>query len=89
MQDLEDLKAFAAESGAEEGHDLKHWDVTFWAERLREAKYSINDEELRPYFALPSVLEGMFGLAHKLFGVTIEAVDGKAPVSPEEIAGLF
>ncbi len=35
--------------------DLKWWDVTFWAERLREAKYSLNEEELRPYFALPNV----------------------------------
>ncbi len=34
---------------------LKWWDVSFWAERLREAKYSLNEEELRPYFALPNV----------------------------------
>ncbi len=32
----------------------------FWAERLREAKYSISDEQLRPYFALPNVLHGLF-----------------------------
>ena len=32
----------------------------FWAERLREAKYSISDEQLRPYFALPNVLNGLF-----------------------------
>ena len=32
----------------------------FWAERLREAKYAITDEQLRPYFALPSVLDGLF-----------------------------
>ncbi len=36
------------------------WDVTFWAERLKEAKYAISDEELRPFFALPNVLEGLF-----------------------------
>ncbi len=36
------------------------WDFPFWAERLREAKFSISDEELRPYFALPSVLKGLF-----------------------------
>jgi hypothetical protein len=35
-------------------------DVTFWAERQREAKYSISDEELRPYFALPNVLAGLW-----------------------------
>ena len=40
--------------------ELRHWDVGFWAERLREAKYSISDEQLRPYFALPNVLSGLF-----------------------------
>ena len=34
---------------------LKWWDVSFWSERLREAKYAINEEELRPYFSLPQV----------------------------------
>lgn len=40
--------------------ELRHWDVTFWAERLREAKFAITDEQLRPYFALPNVLDGLF-----------------------------
>ncbi len=34
--------------------------MAFWAERLREAKYNIKDEQLRPYFALPNVLNGLF-----------------------------
>ena len=40
--------------------ELRQWDVSFWAERLREAKFNITDEELRPYFALPNVLKGLF-----------------------------
>ena len=40
--------------------EVRHWDVTFWAERLREAKYEISDEQLRPYFSLPNVLQGLF-----------------------------
>lgn len=40
--------------------ELLHWDVSFWAERLREAKFNITDEQLRPYFALPNVLDGLF-----------------------------
>jgi oligopeptidase A len=40
--------------------ELLWWDVAFWAERLREAKYDLKDEELRPYFALPAVLDGLF-----------------------------
>ncbi|KAJ4776364.1 Oligopeptidase A-like [Rhynchospora pubera] len=80
VKDIEEMKAFAKESGAPEANDIDHWDVNYWSERLREAKYDINEEELRPYFALPKVLDGLFTLANKLFGVSIEAADGLAPV---------
>ena len=74
----EQLEAFAHECGQEE--PLRHWDVFFWAERLRERRYAYTDEELRPYFPLPRVLEGLFGLAERLFDVRIRAADGQAPV---------
>lgn len=80
LKDLEDLKVFAKEQGAEEGENMCLWDVAFWSERLREAKYSINEEELRPFFSLPRVIDGLFGLAKTIFGVNIEAADGLAPV---------
>jgi len=76
--DLADVQAHAKAQGFAE--ELKWWDVTYWAERLREAKYSISDEELRPYFALPNVLAGLFQLAKRLFGVDIVPADGEAPV---------
>jgi oligopeptidase A len=79
-QDLEELKAFAAAQGAPEANDWKHWDTSFWAERQREARFNFNAEELRPYFPLPQVLAGLFNLAQRLFGVTITAADGQAPV---------
>ncbi|MBW4551843.1 MAG: M3 family metallopeptidase [Aphanocapsa sp. GSE-SYN-MK-11-07L] len=79
-QEIETLKAFAQSQGAAEAADLKPWDVSFWAERQREAKFAFNAEELRPYFALPQVLEGLFSLVQRLFGVTIAAADGQAPV---------
>ncbi|MGH2415223.1 MAG: M3 family metallopeptidase, partial [Microcystaceae cyanobacterium] len=47
VRDLEDLKNFA------QADELKHWDISFWAERQREAKFAFNAEELRPYFPLP------------------------------------
>lgn len=80
LKDLEDLKAFAKERGAEEGEDMRHWDVSFWSERLREAKFDISEEELRPYFSFPKVMHGLFSLAKNLFGVEVEAADGLAPV---------
>ncbi|KAG8073029.1 hypothetical protein GUJ93_ZPchr0006g45491 [Zizania palustris] len=80
VQDMEDLKVFANGSGSLEANDLAHWDLTFWSERLRESKYDINEEDLRPYFALPKVMDGLFSLANKLFGVSVEPADGLAPV---------
>lgn len=73
-----ELEAFARAAGGPAR--LHHWDVPYWAERLREQRFSLTDEELRPYFPLPRVLEGLFALAHELFGVRIEAADGATPV---------
>lgn len=78
VRDLEEVTEFAKSQGFE--GQLMHWDVSFWAERLKESKYAISDEELRPYFALPNVLNGLFGLAKRLFDVDIEAADGQAAV---------
>ncbi|MBW4489052.1 MAG: M3 family metallopeptidase [Trichocoleus desertorum ATA4-8-CV12] len=83
VKDLADLKAYAASKG--ESGELKHWDVSYWAERQREEKFAFNDEELRPYFPLPQALDGLFGLAKRLFGVTITATDGQAPVWHEDV----
>ncbi|HIK31748.1 MAG TPA: M3 family metallopeptidase [Oscillatoriales cyanobacterium M59_W2019_021] len=82
-QELAELQAFATAKGYT--HELKHWDISYWAQRQREAKFDFTDEELRPYFPLPQVLEGLFGLAKRLFGVTVTAADGEAPVWQEEV----
>ncbi|MGL4619255.1 MAG: M3 family metallopeptidase [Chroococcidiopsis sp.] len=84
-QDLEDLRTFAASKGAPEGSNLQHWDIAFWAERQREEKFAFSAEELRPYFPLPQVLDGLFTLVNKLFGVTVTATDGQAPVWHEDV----
>ncbi len=79
-RDLQDLDDFAASAGAPEAGDLALWDVAFWAERLREHRFDYSEEDLRPYFPLPVVLEGLFALAGRLFGVEIAPADGEAPV---------
>ena len=48
------------------------WDIAFFAERLRERTYSYSEAELSEYFNLPDVLRGLFALAERLFGVTVE-----------------
>ncbi|XP_058069504.1 probable cytosolic oligopeptidase A [Magnolia sinica] len=85
VQDMEDLKTFSKDKGAEEANDLNHWDTGFWSERLREAKYDINEEELRPFFSLPKVMDGLFSLAKMLFDINIESADGLAPVWNKDV----
>ena len=50
---------------------LEPWDVLFVAERMRRARYDLDEEELRPYFPMHRVLEGMFEVARRLFGVVV------------------
>jgi oligopeptidase A len=85
QQDLEDLRSCARTAGAAEAENLCHWDLAFWAERLREQRYDFNDEELRPYFPLPRVLDGLFALVQRLFGIQIRRADAEAPVWHEDV----
>ena len=85
QQDLEALRNCAGTASAAEADNLCHWDLAFWSERLREQRYDFNDEELRPYFPLPRVLNGLFTLAQRLFGVQIRPVPGEATVWHEDV----
>ena len=79
--DLEALRGFALERRIlPEGDRVELWDVAFLAERLREARFDYSEEALRSYFPLPRVLEGLFALAKRLFGVSIVSADGETSV---------
>lgn len=69
--ELEELQAWSKQHyGAEQ---LEVWDIPYYSEKLREAKYSVSQEALRPYFTLPKVLDGLFAVAGQLFGIQVEA----------------
>ena len=70
VKEYEELEALADESGQNE--KFMQWDISFWSERLKEKRFQFTDDELRPYFPMPKVLEGMFGLAEYLFGISIK-----------------
>ena len=80
LEELAELTTFARSTSGDAGLTLQLWDIAFWAERLRESRYSYTDEELRPYFSLPKVLDGLFALTERLFGVRVTAVDGSTSV---------
>jgi oligopeptidase A len=84
QKELADLREFALKQGCKD--ELQLWDLSFWSERLRESQYEYKEEELREYLAYPVVLQGLFQLAHRLFGVTIvEAPAGQTPVWHEDV----
>lgn len=66
------LHAFRREVEGPQAPALQPWDVAYWAEKQRRARFDFDDEALRPYFALPRVLEGLFELVQRLYGVRIE-----------------
>ena len=70
QQDLTELRAFAAEQGV---HDLQTWDVGYYSEKLREARYGFSDEEVKQYFPESSVLAGMFKVVETIYGLKIHA----------------
>ncbi len=63
-REFAELEAFA-------GRPLQAWDVAYYSERLQQQRHSVSQEELRPYFPLPRVLDGLFEVAERLFGVHI------------------
>lgn len=72
--EVRELLRFAAETlGIDE---LEPWDLAFALEKLRLARLDIDEEALRPYFPLESVLNGLFALTERLFGVRVEPVEG-------------
>jgi oligopeptidase A len=70
VRDLDDIRKLKESRG--ESSQMNVWDVAFWAERLREDRYSYTDDELRPYFPFEKVLDGLFQLLGRLFEVTIQ-----------------
>ncbi|MCD8184259.1 MAG: M3 family metallopeptidase [Bacteroides sp.] len=70
-QEVAEVQALARE---EQGEDfvLMPWDWGYYSQRLKDRKFNINDEMLRPYFELGKVKEGVFGLATRLYGITFK-----------------
>ena len=77
-KDLAELQDFAKQKNTKE--PLEYWDIAFWRERLREERFGYSEESLRPYFPLDKVLNGLFDLVHKIFGITVKNADGTTSV---------
>ena len=66
--EVKELQEFASANGFE--GEIQPWDWSYWSKKLKDAKYSISDDILRPYFELESLKKGVFDLAQRLYGIT-------------------
>ena len=81
-----ELEAFKAAQTGEPAGRLKAWEVMYWAEKLRRDRYAFDDEELRPYLPMNRVIDGLFELCQRIFGLTVvERPAGEVDVWHEEV----
>jgi len=73
-EELEEIKAIAKEDGIE---DFRSSDMSYYSEKLKKAKYDLDEEYYRPYFEQESVLNGFFDFLHQIFGVKFTKADTK------------
>jgi oligopeptidase A len=71
-KDLAELREFA------QGAPLESWDVSYWSEKLKEARYAFSDQTVKQYFTAPKVVGGLFSIIERLFDVKIR--EAQAPV---------
>jgi oligopeptidase A len=74
QRELDELQTFAREL---DGRDrLQAWDIAYYSEKLRQHRYQLSQEDLRPYFPVERVIDGMYEIVQRLYGITITRVDG-------------
>ena len=76
VRELEEFKA--AHTGGEPA-PLNQWEVAYWGEKRRKEQYDFDEEVLRPYFPMESVMNGMFQLVERIFGITVKEVTDPKP----------
>ena len=74
QQELDEVRHFARELHGRD--ELFAWDIAYYSEKLRQKKYAISQEELKPYFPEPRVVSGLFAIVERLYGLQIESVTG-------------
>ncbi len=79
-RELAELREYAASLGHD---DLQPWDVPYFSEKLRQQRYSISQEEVKPYFPETRVVPGMFEVMSRLFGVSFSEVEGVQAWHPD------
>ncbi len=82
LKEKEEIANYAKKTGF--SGEIMPWDWSYYAEKLKEEKFDLNDEMLKPYFELSKVIDGVFGLATRLYGVTFKP-NPEIPVYHKEV----
>ncbi len=72
-RELDNLRAFARQQLGLD--NLEAWDIAYASEKLRQQRYALDEEQLKPYFPLPAVIDGLFELTGRLYGISLSARD--------------
>jgi oligopeptidase A len=73
MQDLKQLQVEGLAFGiGDEGDDVRPWDTAYLAEKVKQRQFNLSQEQVRPYFPVPTVIAGLFEIVQKLYGIQIE-----------------
>ncbi len=83
-QEVEELQQFATANGFYA--TLQPWDWSYYSKKLKIEKYSVSDDDIRPYFELEAVKQGVFGLAKRLYGLTFKENKAIQVYNPEVTA---
>jgi oligopeptidase A len=73
VAECDELEQFKAKKTGEAAGPLKAWEVSYWAEKLRLEQFDFDDEVLRPYLPMDRVISGLFELANRVFGLSVNA----------------
>jgi oligopeptidase A len=82
-REVRELAAFRREVEGPGAPALAPWDIAYYSEKMRRARYDYDEEALRPYFSLENVLGGVFAIAEKLYGVRVEPAQGASTWHPD------
>lgn len=83
QQEVADMQAIADAEGAD--ITIEPWDYRFYAEKVRQAQYSIDESEIRPYFQLENMINGMFYMAERLWDLEFTENTGEIPVFQDDV----
>ena len=83
--ETQELQRYKAQVEGGESSAMEPWEIAYWSEKRRKAEYDFDDEELRPYFSMEKVIDGMFSIATKIFGIRINQPENQPEVWHEEV----